>query len=265
MQNIHLRFPKGLKKCVTLSYDDGKVYDRDLVEILNKYKIKATFCLNSKNLDKDTYVKSSEIKELYGGHEIACHTYSHPYIENMPIGQVILEILEDRKNLESICGYIVRGMSYPYGSYSDEIVSLLPSLGIEYSRIVGSSFNYDIPQDFYLWKATCHHNDNLLENAKRFLLPNHKDNLELLYVWGHSYEFYNDNNFNLIEEFCKMLYENPDIFFATNIEIADYIKASKNLKFSADFSMVYNPSNLDIYLDVGGKIVKAEKGKLLRL
>lgn len=37
----------GKKKAVTFSYDDGIVYDKHLVEILNKYGLKCTFNLNS--------------------------------------------------------------------------------------------------------------------------------------------------------------------------------------------------------------------------
>ena len=41
------RFPEGKKKAFTASYDDGAIQDLRLIELFKKYKIKATFNLNS--------------------------------------------------------------------------------------------------------------------------------------------------------------------------------------------------------------------------
>ena len=40
-----MRFPEGKKKSVTLSYDDCMEEDADLIELLEKYQMKATFNL----------------------------------------------------------------------------------------------------------------------------------------------------------------------------------------------------------------------------
>lgn len=47
MKTIYTCFPGGRFKALTLSYDDGKVMDRRLVELFNRYGLKATFHLNS--------------------------------------------------------------------------------------------------------------------------------------------------------------------------------------------------------------------------
>ena len=62
-----------------MSYDDGKLEDRRLVSIFNKYGIKGTFHLNS-GLEMDTRIPTSEYQELYKGHEVSCHTLTHPTI-----------------------------------------------------------------------------------------------------------------------------------------------------------------------------------------
>ena len=41
------RFPNGLRKALTLSYDDGVEQDIRLMEILDKHGIRCTFNLNS--------------------------------------------------------------------------------------------------------------------------------------------------------------------------------------------------------------------------
>ena len=47
MANLYMRFPGGKAKTVTLSYDDGVVYDIRLMEIMDKYGLKGTFNINA--------------------------------------------------------------------------------------------------------------------------------------------------------------------------------------------------------------------------
>ena len=43
---VYTCFPGGKAKALTMSYDDGKLQDKRLIGIFNKYGIKATFNLN---------------------------------------------------------------------------------------------------------------------------------------------------------------------------------------------------------------------------
>lgn len=260
MRNIYKCFPQGKFKVLTLSYDDGKKSDRRLVEIFNKYGIKATFHLNSGLFHDTSRIQPEEVKNLYEGHEVAAHTFTHPTIARCPITQVVQQVIEDRKFLENIVGYPVRGLSYPNGSYSKEIKDMLPHTGIEYSRVVGSSLNFALPEDLYAWQATCHHKNNLMKLAEDFNALFKKQYLYMMYVWGHSYEFDNDNNWELIEGFCRYISNKQDIWYATNIEIVDYLKACDNLKFSAEGSFVYNPSSKSVWFSVDGNIVEVKGG-----
>ena len=47
MNRIYKCFPGGKFKVLTLSYDDGKLEDKRLVDIFNKNGIRATFNVNS--------------------------------------------------------------------------------------------------------------------------------------------------------------------------------------------------------------------------
>ena len=251
MKKIYTVFPYGKYKALTLSYDDGREEDRRLVSIFRKYGLKATFNLNSGLASEDPRrIRMDEWPELYKGFEIASHTVTHPTISRCPLSVVAEEILEDRKRLEMITGYPVRGLAYPNGSYSKYIISLLPALGISYARIVGNSDDFSIPENFLEWKATCHHNHNLLENAEAFISFAKPQYLKLRYVWGHSYEFTDNGNWNLIEKFSEMISGKDEIWYATNIEIVDYLEASKRLVFSADREMVYNPSAMTLWITV---------------
>lgn len=252
---------------MTMSYDDGRDSDERLVGIFNKYGIKGTFHLNSGRADDNHYRKFSripltDVSRVYAGHEVACHTVSHPTLARCPIEQTAMQILEDRRALERAARYPVRGLSYPNGSYSKEIAELLPKLGIEYSRESGETHDFAMPEDFYCWTATCHHNNNLIENGRRFLDLHVREYLYLMYVYGHSYEFPKDGNWELMEEFCWMMAKKADIWYATNIQIVDYMKAAKNLRFTIDADKVYNPNACSVWIEVDKKVMEIPGGSL---
>lgn len=249
---IYVCFPGGKAKALTMSYDDGKPQDERLVPLFNRYGIKGTFNLNygMMGLDKPIpRLPEERIKELYQGHEVATHTMTHPTIARCPLTELVGEILEDRIGLEKIMGTLIRGHAYPNGSYSEEIKQLFRQMGIAYARVVETSGEFELPTDYMEWKATCHHDDpQLMEKARFFAEYKKPQYLKLFYVWGHSYEFDKNDNWNVIEEFCEYMGGREDIWYATNIEIVDYMTAAKNLQFAADGGAVYNPNALSVWL-----------------
>lgn len=255
--NIFMRFPEGKAKALTLSYDDGVIQDKRLIEILKPYGIKATFNINSGKFSESAVsvkgrMSEEQAKELYknSGHEIAVHTLTHPSLTRLLLPIAIDEVLQDRKNLENIFGGVIRGMAYPYGTYSDKLIDMLKNIGIAYSRTVVSTHDFRIPTNWMKLTATCHHSDPVLMGlADRFINANNSGNPLLFYLWGHSYEFDNDNNWNVIEEFARKIGNREDIWYATNIEIYDYIEAYNNLKFSVDGKCVYNPSAQTVWIE----------------
>lgn len=265
MKTIYTCFPDGKHKVLTMSYDDGKLADRKLVSIFNQYGIKGTFHINAGLFQDEKRIKPEEFLELYRGHEVSCHTYTHPTIARCPMEQVVRQVLEDREALEKIMGYPVRGLSYPNGSYNKEIMEVLPKLGIRYSRVVGNTDNFAMPENYLEWKATCHHNHNLMELGQEFINLHKTQYLYMMYVWGHSYEFDEKNNWDLIEDFCNLVSGKEDIWYATNIQIVDYMEAVKRLQFAADMSFVYNPSVQTVWLSVGKEIIEVTGGKQIKL
>lgn len=258
-------FPGAKKKALTVSYDDGTIHDRRFVEMLNANGIKGTFHLNSGRLDKKNKVEEKEVAQLYAGHEVSVHGVNHPDLPLLPIPLVCEEILEDRKRLEDLVAYPVRGMSYPFGRYTTEIVRVLATLGIEYSRVVETHNKFMLPQDPMLWEATCHHRGDLLKNAEKFLTAKPARNQILFNVWGHTHEFERDKNWNLAEEFCHTVGNNDEVWYATYIEIVDYMNAMRNLRFSAEGTIAHNPSALDVWCTVNKEPVLVKAGETVTL
>ena len=263
------RFKDGKQHIVTMSYDDGPDTDRRLIEIFNKYGIKGTFHLISGNLGQNpTGIQWDELTTLYAGHEIASHTVTHPHLELMPIRTQYEEIYDCKRALEEKTGMLVRGLSYPFGTWNEETILAMKNAGIEYSRTTKNTDSFVFPTDFMEWHPTCHHStcerhvNQLIHNIEK--CPWRVGSL--LYIWGHSYEFRNDNNWELIEGVCAKLSQYQDkIWFATNIEVVDYRNAMKQLRVSADSKILMNPTAIDLWVSVDGVSTKIPAGETVHL
>ena len=91
-------------------------------------------------------------------------------------------------------------------------------------------------------------------------------------TWGHSYEFEANDNWQVIEDFCEKMGGHEDIWYATNIEIYDYIDAYGQLRWSADGKIVHNPTAITLWgvLDGNkrtgaGKIIEIAPGETVEL
>ncbi|GHV89210.1 polysaccharide deacetylase [Spirochaetia bacterium] len=222
-------FPDSKLKALTLSYDDGVEQDRKLVEILNRYHIKAAFNLNSgiqsgagAFIKKDLVVRRMNVKglpDLYTGHEIAVHSLTHPHLENLDEDTIQNELEQDKINLERVFGAPVRGMAYPFGTYNELVIKTAKRCGIQYARGVNSTHSFDMPDNLLILQPTCHHNDAALMDLAEKFLNLKPDTPQLFYLWGHSYEFEADHNWNILEDFCRLVTGRKDIYYGTNAEV----------------------------------------------
>lgn len=260
MHKIYLRYPGFKTKAVTLSYDDGVEQDRQFMEIIDRYGLKCTFNLNSGQLyDEEQTFAPGKIHrrmtkkatvELYKNsvHEVAAHTLTHPFINEIPPYLLAEQVLEDRKNLENLFEREVVGMAYPYGLCDDSIMEVCKNCGILYSRTCKQSFDFKLPHDWLQLSPTIHHTDKrLTELTEKFV--NIKVGYEppiLFYMWGHTYEFERDNNWNVIEDFAKAIGGKDDIWYATNMEVYECVEAFRALRFSADGMRIFNPTCFDV-------------------
>lgn len=261
---LWMRFPNGRAKALTLSYDDGVEQDAHLIDVMQKHGLKGTFNLNSGLFAPEGTVypegtihrrmSRSQALALYkdSGMEVAVHGVTHPYLEQLSPVECTREVLLDRENLEREFGGIVRGMAYPYGTYNDSVVNCLKACGIAYARTVISSCTFQIPTDWLRLPATCHHkHPRLMELAKEFVEKTPGGAPWLFYLWGHSYEFEANKNWNVIEKFAEYTGGKEDIWYATNLEIYDYIQAWNRLIFSANGTQVYNPTAYTLWYSCG--------------
>lgn len=222
----------GKMKAVTFSYDDGVVFDRRLVEIFNRYGVKCTFNLNSGIMSGANFWESGGVEihrmnanglpDLYRGHEIAVHCLTHADLTRCDDETIRNEVVLDKQNLERMFGCEIEGMAYPYGTFNDKVVEIVGECGIKYARTTRSTCGAATPAHLLTLDAAMHHSDqHAFDYINEFLALNPAEMTEpkMMYIWGHSYEFEVDNNWDHIEQMCKLLAGKDDIFYGTNSEV----------------------------------------------
>ena len=133
----------------------------------------------------------------------------------------------------------------------------------------------ELPSDWHAWIPTSHHNNSKLMGIIDDFLALREEPLyssglfpRLLYIWGHAYEFDNNDNWERIEEICQKLSGKDDVWYATNMEIYEYVEAYHSLVYSADEKKVYNPSLHTVWFNVDGRDGKTyviKSGETLRI
>lgn len=283
MKYNFLRFPEGKAKAITLSYDDGHSKDIKLLEIINKYGLKCTFNLVGTKVEEEKPLSKEFIREnmLLKGHEIAIHGYNHRAQDVIRSIEGIREIIDCRIALERAFGMIVRGMAFPDNAVNrfekpeayNRIRRFLCDLEVDYVRTIGGDNDkFDLPEDWYNWIPTAHHaNPQIMEYIDKFLeldvskLYKSRRAPKLFFMWGHSFEFERKQNWDLLEEISRKLGGKEDIWYATNIEIYDYVQAYNSLRYSADGTMVYNPTLLSIWFDVDETLYCIRPGETITI
>lgn len=283
MRYMFLRFPGGKFKAVTLSYDDGDKSDIRLARVLDAHKMKGTFNINSAWMERETKLSPAEIKEhlLDKGHEVAVHGAEHiaPGVARPEI--VISDILECRKTLERELSTIIRGMAYPDtgitrmhgGNSVENIEGYLKNLGIVYARTLGGDNNsFHLPTDFLRWMPTAAHaNPKLMDYVSQFVslkeegLYSSNRHPRLFYLWGHTFEFDRADNWELLDIFCDAISGKEDTWYATNMEIYEYVEAFRSLVTSADGKRIYNPTLKKIWMDIDGKPYSIDSGETIEI
>jgi peptidoglycan/xylan/chitin deacetylase (PgdA/CDA1 family) len=273
------QFPGGRRIAVTTSWDDGVVEDRRVVEAFNEWGLKGTFNLNSGKLgrtgeklpivaDKWAHLDCSEVPALYAGHEVAIHTSTHPWLQRLDASQIATEVLEDRKALEDLVGYPVRGMAYPFGTYNNKVIEVLRALDIVYSRSVENGGTHFPPAEPLAWGATSHqfNTDPIDVPARWEAFYGNPRSTGLFYIWGHAYEFNRPGHtWDDLPRVYKPLAGKPDVWYCTNIELFDYETARQRLAIAANRRSVFNPSALSVTLNVDGKLIEAPGGRTIVL
>ena len=229
------RFPNGKTKVFNVTYDDGVLQDVRFVALLNRYGLKGTFNLNSGLMESEfewTHESGRVIKRLskekavplYQGHEIACHTLTHPYMHDLSEQEILHELQEDKANLEKLFGREVKGFAVPFDYYSERIENCVRQCGFSYARISQESRSFAPQTDYFNWKATVFHTDPELEQLTRQFIESDEE-LAIFQIVGHSYDLDVEELWDRIENVFRMIASHDDILPMTTIEIVEHLRS----------------------------------------
>ena len=147
-------------KYFVFSIDDGTIYDKKIIDIFNRYDIKATFNLNSGLQDFVWYksdkpvrrLKLEEKKEIYQGHEIASHSLTHPYLIMCPDDVTYHEVKDDLDNLKQIFDQDIVSFAFPFEDFNEQKINFIaqipPLIDIRISEI-DASFKFIDKLNYY--------------------------------------------------------------------------------------------------------------------
>ena len=265
-------YPNGARKAVTLRFDDGPSADRKMVEMLNRYHMKATFYLVRSKLDSGYGVRADEVKELYRGHEIANHTFSHKDPRRHELSSEFIEkdLADGKRALEELIGTDVWGYAYVCSTFgdigADEYKRLLAKTGHKYA-IMGREnhcFEPDANDRFDVGQSFRFTDGALIQKAEEFCALDEKE-LSMMLVMAHTYEF-DDQKYSCdwekAELFYKVVSGRDDIWYATNGEVVRYLlDAREYLKGES----MQNTTSSTLYISANGNVIPLAPGETLKI
>ena len=117
-------------KAVSLTFDAawGNEDTQQLIDILNRYGVKATFFLVGQWVDK--YPES--VQALYdAGMEIGNHSNEHPHMASLSEKQIMDEINACNEKVQTVTGESPTLFRCPYGEYNDTVIETINGMGMK--------------------------------------------------------------------------------------------------------------------------------------
>ncbi len=217
-------------------WDDGTIGDARLTEILRKYNAKATFNLNpdyhgetrgeqrwvginepgwSFKGFRDGKLGKNELREIYGGFQVASHCMKHECAGAVPDDVFIKSALDARHYLEDLFGQSCPGFAWPCGRYTQETADALLEAGFAYGRTTQNAERISECEHPMILHSSCHFHDGQFYQK----YENAKAGDGLFYFWGHTFENMDSEGlWNQLEMKIKYISEDPD---ATWVNLCD--------------------------------------------
>tara|TARA_A100000164_G_scaffold359053_1_gene371296 strand:- start:1591 stop:2490 length:900 start_codon:yes stop_codon:yes gene_type:complete len=273
--SIFWTYPNGKYKALIMSYDDGLVDDIALTQLFDRYGIIGTFHLNSGFLGTkaiwnegktnevlQTYLSTDTLQHIFKNHEIAVHGTYHKALASLSDEEILEEINVDIENLTALSNNKISSMAYAFGSTNENVADVISTTQLTNARTVKASYNFELPQNHYLWNPTCHDNEAL--NYLQEYISLNSPTLSLFYVWGHSWEFRDTLRNENILKFCHEIGNRNDIWYTGAGTFTNYHASLKALEIT-DKEITNPEGNGIVYFKEKGQLKSLYPGeKLIR-
>ncbi|WP_251446242.1 polysaccharide deacetylase family protein [Vermiculatibacterium agrestimuris] len=118
------------QKMISISFDAawGNEDTQQLIDILGKYNVKATFFVVGEWVDK--YPES--VKALHdAGHEVMNHSNHHDHLSQLGRDEIIADCNACNDKIEAVTGVRPTLIRPPYGEYDDNVITSIRAAGME--------------------------------------------------------------------------------------------------------------------------------------
>lgn len=165
------------KKSIVITFDDVTVNQHLAVELLQKYKLKATFFVpfayvgktDEWNQGKEPIMSFLELKKLPENIELGFHSFSHPKYSNLSDVEIAEDFEKCFKVIQETGLKVHHSVAYPYGNYPKEeprksqFQTLLRNKGIQMGLRIGNAVNsFPFKNPYEIKRIDIKGEDNLL-------------------------------------------------------------------------------------------------------
>jgi len=201
-----------MRKIFLISFDDGTVWDRRFVALLNKYGMKATFNLNSGLEDfvwqyEDRFPVRRQVLSdtigLYCGHEVASHSLHHHWLNTLTPPQLSREVGEDCAALKELFDLEEIGFGVPFTACGEREIRIIRKF-VRYIRLSAFSDSFAPPKDpYHIPIHALYNQPDVRERIARF--AESKLPVSLFVMAGHSYELEALDHWGYMEDLLQYI------------------------------------------------------------
>jgi peptidoglycan/xylan/chitin deacetylase (PgdA/CDA1 family) len=239
-------------KFVTTSWDDGHPLDIKLAELLDKYKLAATFYIPRCNRERSV-MAAKHIQQLSKKFEIGSHTLNHVRLQSKNKTEAVKEIYGSFLWLEDLLGYAPVSFCFPGGTYDQLLVDEVFASGYKLARTTEmlrttyNTGNFVMPTTLQLYDHSVFTYAKHLLKRKRFtslihfLASNSSYNIlkltenyftqtdddDVFHLWGHSWEIEQYNLWHKLCDVFSIIAYNRDCLYVQNKHIVQYHQPEK--------------------------------------
>jgi len=133
-----------LKGTVALTFDDGPnpIYTPQILAILKKYNIKATFFMVGMNAKKYPDI----VKQVYAeGHAVDSHSLTHAMLTKLNNAELYKEVATPQTIIANIIHVKPVCLRYPFGASNEHVREVIRSQGMLPVPMGWNSFDYNRP------------------------------------------------------------------------------------------------------------------------
>jgi len=192
---------------IKTSWDDGKLLDLKLIDLLEKYEMPATFYIPN-----DCELSNQEIYELSLKFEVGGHTVNHPQdLKKLSDHELFFEITSNKDYLEKIIEKKIYKFCYPRGRYDKRVIKAvkdadyLEARTTKVFKLLKPKNPYETGTTIHVFQRPEYQGVDWLKLAKEYFFLAKQANDSIYHLWGHSSEVNKNKNWDKLEELFKFI------------------------------------------------------------